>query len=348
MSPGLLSKGTSWMPMQWVRPLSGVNLVVPFYHMVSDSYVPHVSNLYGFRTVAGFAADVEYFTRHFEPVTLRDIVDALNGTRTLPRACFHLTFDDGFSEMHDVVAPILSRTGVAASFFLITRFLDGGGLPHYNEVSLLLDRIASRPPSAPTLAEIETLMPVQQGSASSLRDRLLAIPYSENARVRTMAEVLDVDIDGYVRRTQPHMTSEQVAALVGKGFAIGGHSHDHFLYGKLPLDQQLDQTRTCMNTLDEKFGFSPKAFAFPHNDDGVGQDFFATVFSERTLDVSFGTSGFVPHSWPRNIERATMEKTSAPADQILTRQFARAAYHRLRSGNRAEVAATPGAVPEPR
>ena len=29
--------------MQWVRPLSGVALVVPFYHMVSDDYVPHVS-----------------------------------------------------------------------------------------------------------------------------------------------------------------------------------------------------------------------------------------------------------------------------------------------------------------
>ena len=84
------------MPMEWVRPLSGVSLVVPFYHMVSDVHVPHVSNLYRFRTIAEFTSDVEFLARHFEPVTLNDIVDALNGTRTLSRCCFHLTFDDGF------------------------------------------------------------------------------------------------------------------------------------------------------------------------------------------------------------------------------------------------------------
>jgi hypothetical protein len=87
MASGLLSKGTAWIPMQWVRRLSGVALVVPFYHMVSDVYVPHVSNLYRFRTVAEFKADLEFFTRQFEPVALGDIVDALNGTRKLPRSC---------------------------------------------------------------------------------------------------------------------------------------------------------------------------------------------------------------------------------------------------------------------
>src|SRR5271157_6511785 len=132
MTSSLLSKGAAWVPMRWVRPLSGVSLVVPFYHMVSDVHVPHVSNLYRFRTIVEFTSDVEFFSRHFEPVTLNDIVDALNGTRTLRRSCFHLTFDDGFREMHDIVAPILQRAGVPATFFLNTAFLDGGGLAHYN------------------------------------------------------------------------------------------------------------------------------------------------------------------------------------------------------------------------
>src|SRR6202142_4374223 len=106
MSSSLLSKGTAWLPMEWVRPLSGVSLVVPFYHMVSDAHVPHVSNLYRFRSVTEFKADVEYLARQFTPVSLQDIVDALNGTRSLPPSCFHLTFDDGSREMHEIVAPI--------------------------------------------------------------------------------------------------------------------------------------------------------------------------------------------------------------------------------------------------
>lgn len=344
MSLGLLSKGANWVPMEWVRPLSGVNLVLPFYHIVGDAYIPHVSNLYQFRTIAEFTADVEFFARHFEPVTLGDIVAALNGTRKLPRRCFHLTFDDGFREMHDVVAPILLRAGISGTFFLTTKFLDGGGLAHHNEISLLLDKIHAQPPSDAVVERLEPFLPAPQHGMTMLRERMLAIPYADNANVRSMAEILEVDIEGYVRRTQPHLSSEQVRAMIGQGFAIGGHSHDHPLYGKLTPAEQLNQTRTCMGILDEKFGLGPRAFAFPHNDDGVGREFFTELFSEGTLEVSFGTSGFVAHSHRRNLERASMEKTSAPADRILKRQFARAAYHRLRSRSRAEVAANPQAV----
>jgi peptidoglycan/xylan/chitin deacetylase (PgdA/CDA1 family) len=114
------------------------------------------------------------------------------------------------------------------------------------------------------------------------------------------------------------------------GFSIGAHSHDHSVYSDLSLEQQLSQTRTSMELLETRFGVSPKAFAFPHNDSGVRAEFFEAVFSDELLDVSFGTSGLVTHFHPRNIQRVSMEKTSAPAAQILAKQFTRAMYFRLR------------------
>lgn len=328
----VLSKGATWLPMQWVRPLSGVSLVVPFYHMVSDVHVPHVSNLYRFRSTAEFTADVEWFARHFTPVTLNDIVDALNGTRTLPRSCFHLTFDDGFTEMHGVVAPILQRLGIPATFFLNTAFLDGGGLAHFNALSVLLDQNQlHHPGSSATTARLESMLPPPKSGRTTLRERVLSIGYAQTSIVRSLAEVLEFDLDQYVRDTQPHLTSEQVAGLVGMGFTIGAHSHDHSIYSGLSLQQQLSQTRTSMEWLEARFRVSPKAFAFPHNDNGVSDEFFAAVFSEELLDVSFGTSGLVAHFHPRNIQRVSMEKTSTPAAQILAKQFTRAMYFRLRS-----------------
>lgn len=330
MPSSLLSKGAAWVPMGWVRPLSGVSLVVPFYHMVSDVYVPHVSNLYRFRTIAEFTADVEFFARHFEPVTLGDIVDALNGIRTLNRPCCHLTFDDGFREMHDVVAPILQRAGVPATFFLNTAFLDGGGLAHYNAISVLLDSIRSQSSySSAVAARLESLLPAPTNECANLRQRMLSIKYAQRSLVGPLAEVLNLDLDQYVREVQPHLTSKQIAKLLNKGFNVGSHSHDHSLYSDLSLSQQISQTRISMELLEKRFGVSPRAFAFPHNDTGVEEHFFAAVFSERLLDVSFGTSGLVAHFHPRNIERFTMEKTSAPASRILARQFTRAAYFRL-------------------
>jgi len=297
--------------------------------MVSDISVPHDSHLYRFKTIAEFTADVEFFARRFEPVTLSDIVDSLNRRRTLSRPCFHLTFDDGFREMHDVVAPILQRAGVPATFFLNTAFLDGGGLAHYNALSILLDRLQSRR-SAVCLERVESLVPAARSDCTTLRARLLSIPYALRSVVRVLAEILDVDLDEYVREVRPYLSSEETAALVRRGFSIGAHSHDHPLYSELPISQQLAQTRMSMHLLHVRFGVSPKSFAFPHTDSGVEPTFFDAVFSESLLDVSFGTAGLVPHFHPRNIERMSMENTSAPAAQILARQYARAAYFRLR------------------
>jgi peptidoglycan/xylan/chitin deacetylase (PgdA/CDA1 family) len=333
MASRLLSKGAARMPLGWARALSGVSLVVPYYHMVSDIAVPHVSHLYRFRTVAEFSADVEFLLRRFRPVTLREIVDTLNGTRTLGRPSFHLTFDDGFREMHDIVAPILERAGVPATFFLNTAFLDGGGLAHHNSLSVLLDRLQSRRrPGAASLRRLESLLPPAGKDRTTLRARILSIPYAQKSLVRSLAQALDADLDRYVRETRPYLSSEQIAKLLDKGFGIGAHSHDHPLYADLPLPEQLAQTRTSMRLLEMRFHPSPKAFAFPHGDGGVGDGFFEAVFNERLLDISFGTAGLVSHFHPRNIERVSMEKTPAPAARILARQFARAAYFRLGSG----------------
>jgi len=332
--------------MGWVRPLSGVSLVVPYYHMVSDAHVPHVSNLYRFRSVAEFSADVEFFARHFEAVSLTDIVDALNGKRTLRSSCVHLTFDDGFREMHDVVAPILHKAGVPATFFLTTAFLDGGGLAHHNVISLMLEKLGTEGSvSGKMRDQLESMLPPAEHGEMTLEQRMLAIKYVQKPLVRALADALQLDVDGYVRANRPHLTSEQVKSMLDSGFSIGAHSHDHPLYADLTLSEQLEQTCSSMETLVTRFGVEPRSFAFPHTDTGVRGEFFNTVFADRLLDVSFGTGGFESHFHPRNIERVSMEKTSAPASQILSRQFARATYFRLRPRTKPEMiaeTATPG------
>lgn len=347
MSAGFLAKGAAWIPMEWVRPFAGVELVVPYYHMVSDVHVAHVSHLYRFRNVAEFRADVEYFARHFEPVTLRDIVDALNGTRTLPRACVHLTFDDGFREMYDVVAPILQSAGLPATFFLTTAFLDGGGLAHHNVLSLLLERVVLAGAQSQELkSRLEALLPPAVNKPATFEQRMLSIKYAEKPLMGSLIDAAEVDVNQYVRTARPHMSSEQVTALLHQGFSIGAHSHDHPLYADLQVSEQIEQTEKSLQVLTARFSISPKSFAFPHTDSGVPRDFFTHMFSDGQLDVSFGTGGLVPHFHSRNIERFSMEKTSAPASQILARQFARAAYFRLKQRSRGEVGTLQRAAPE--
>src|SRR4051812_29678364 len=88
---------------KWAGPMP----LLPYYHGVSDDEVLHVKHLYQFRRVQQFKSDLEAFLKHYEPITLQDLIASLGTGQPLPDKAFLLTFDDGFREVDDVIAPIL-------------------------------------------------------------------------------------------------------------------------------------------------------------------------------------------------------------------------------------------------
>src|SRR5262249_33097026 len=95
------------VPFDVWQAISNVDLVIPYWHVVCDHQLPHISGLYGFRNVRQFNTDLEFFLRHYSAVTERDVICHLHGGSVLPPHSVLLTFDDGFREIYDVVAPLL-------------------------------------------------------------------------------------------------------------------------------------------------------------------------------------------------------------------------------------------------
>jgi peptidoglycan/xylan/chitin deacetylase (PgdA/CDA1 family) len=198
-------------------------------------------------------------------------------------------------------------------------------MAHHNKISLLLHRI-NRPISNRILREIEKLLPPSINSEGCLESRLLAIRYADRETVDRMAAIAEIDINQYIKLNRPYLSSEEIFSLLRLGFTIGAHSIDHPLYADLSTEEQMRQTRVSMDFILTKFGVRIRAFAFPHNDDGVSHEFFDPVFATGVADVCFGTRGLVRHFHPRNVERFSMEKTTDAAKSIIARQYAKALY----------------------
>ena len=98
-----------------------VPLIVPYHHTVSDVNLPHIRHLYAYKNEREFESDVAFFTKHFTPVSVDDLLNS-NG-KTLKRS-FLLTFDDGCREVYDIILPILEKYNVKGVFFLNSAFLD--------------------------------------------------------------------------------------------------------------------------------------------------------------------------------------------------------------------------------
>lgn len=321
------SKVCSLVPLDVWHRLLDAQLVLPYYHMVSDSDVEHVSGLYSYRNVRQFKADLEFFLRSYCPVGLDDVVACLDGRGRLPKRCFLLTFDDGFRENHDIVAPILNAQGVPAVFFLISSTIDNRELCYPQKKSLLV-RAASTFENSPAKLAAAEILTRAGANGPHLASAIRATTYRQRHVLDELAPVLGCDFAAYIASTQPYLTSVQIRDLLRRGHSIGAHSVDHPLYTELDLDEQLMQTREGVRWLSERFSCEHRAFAFPYRDAGVTLEFFERAFSGGQLQVSFGTGGMCRHFFSRNLPRFSMERTALPAAQILAREFAKAVLYR--------------------
>lgn len=305
-----------FLPIEWLAPLTGRRLIIPYYHMISDQNVLHVRNLYPYKGERQFRRDVEFLLNHFRPVSISDVMEYAAGIRSLPGRSFLLTFDDGFREMAEIVAPILLQMGAPAVFFLGSAFVDNRQLCYDHKKSLILEHL-KRSISPRVRAEIKRRI----GSVD-----ILSIDWEHSAVLDQIAEVLSIDFDEYLKKNSPYLSSQAIRKLIHSGFGIGAHSVDHPLYSSLPLDEQLRQTEESVRFVRETYDLGYGAFAFPHGDDGVGSAFFSTIYSGGLVDVTFGTGGLVHDALRRNFQRVSFEKPLLEGEMVLRLAAARKMY----------------------
>lgn len=315
----------SVMPLYVLKKLSRTNLVLPFYHMVSDEDVPHVKHLYTFRNTKEFKDDIDYFLRHYSPVSLSDLLDCINKNQSLHENSFLLTFDDGFREIYDVVVPILKEKGVPATFFLNSNFLDNKQLFFRHKASILIEHLQSVGELSST-DKIKDIFLKNRIEFTDLEASILSVEYHKRNVIDEIALILNVDFDNYLASFKPYLNSNQVEKLIEDGFTIGAHSIDHPLYSSLSLEDQLYQTRESVKLIIERFSLDYNAFAFPFTDNGVSRRYFDEILRSGSVDISFGNSGIVKDLCPNNLQRISMEGSILPAKKIIAIQYANYIY----------------------
>lgn len=302
--------------------------LLPYYHMVSDEVVPHVSPLYSFRSIKTFSADIDWLLKKRRPLSLDEFVTTLLNTGRPPKRAFLLTFDDGFREMYDVVAPLLRAKGVPAVFFLTSKTTENIALCHHQKIALLLhhrQKAMNRFPDS----EVRRLLSADGINGANTIEALKAISWSNRTVLDILGTVCDFDFDAYARERRPFLDGEQVEALLRNGFDIGAHSIDHPRYADISVDEQLRQTRESIKYLANRFALRRRAFAFPHTDRGVNSSFFTQATKENLFEISFGTSSPQPGHDPFNIQRFSMEKTTLPISKIIIHQRLREMKYKL-------------------
>ncbi len=271
-----------------ITQLSGKNIIFPFYHLISDDTCPHIRHLYPVKSIDQFKKELDFFQKHYDPITLKEIIFHLKNNTKADKPSFFLSFDDGLKECFTIIAPLLKERNLTAAFFINTDFVDNRALFYRYKISLLIDAL-------------------KQKHSDFNSEKLLQFNYSDAEKINALAEEHQLDFDLFLKESQPYMTWSEIENLHSEGFYIGAHSVDHPLYAQLSLEEQIQQTQESLKIVQEKLSLEYKIFSFPFTDNGMSNQFFEWLFGEEKVDLSFGTAGIKDDNFSFHLQRLPMD-----------------------------------------
>lgn len=296
--PDLIPVGT------YIR-LTGMKLLAPFYHTISDHPLPHLNCLYRVRTAREFETDLDMMLKDFQPVDLQTLIKAVREKAHFHKPVFFLSFDDGLREFNDIVVPILLRKGIPATCFLNSAFIDNRDLFYRYKVCLMVNEISKN--RSKLMPLVKQWLTHKRIRTSSFRHFLMAIDYQHRHLADELGSLIDFSFDNYLSDKRPYLTTEQITSLIIKGFTFGSHSIDHPGYAFISEDDKVKQTVESTSEITERFNLPYKVFSFPFTDSGVHTDFFRRINFLGHFDLTFGSAGMKKDGYHNHLQRIPVE-----------------------------------------
>jgi peptidoglycan/xylan/chitin deacetylase (PgdA/CDA1 family) len=283
----------------YFRRRSARSLVVLAYHGVDDpdQLDRHLQRL----------------SRSADPVSLTDVLAAMDGGPALPDRSVLVTFDDGAPSVLEHGAPLLRRHAVPAVAFVVPGVIDSTRAHWWVEAGELCRagaRVDGQPGSTP----------------DAVVRWMKTIP--DHWRVAVLDELRSTA--GRPAEPAMQLTSDQLTELEAAGIAVENHTWSHPL-----LDQCSEETIEAEVTrahrwLEEKLGRPPRAFAYPNgNWDRRAEEVLVALGYQAAFLFDHKLSDRVP-AHPRRVSRVRVDSTTSSARFDLIVSGLHPALHHLR------------------
>jgi peptidoglycan/xylan/chitin deacetylase (PgdA/CDA1 family) len=236
------------------------------YHLISDNPVTHIYG-YTYKDKKAFLADLLFLKRNFNFISYEELTQSIFEKRKLKKDSLLLTFDDGFSQCFTDIRPVLLEEKISAVFFVSTDFLDNQ-LLNYEEMKSLcinaLEKIdAVNLPDI--LSRAISVLGIPQKNLPQLVKALTALGYKDQARIKGLCDVLNVDIKEYLLKERPYLITEEIKTLAAEGFKIGAHGQRHIRLDLLSPKEIEEEIAGSCKKIAEITGSRKIPFAFPYH-----------------------------------------------------------------------------------
>jgi len=224
--------------------------------------------------VRGFDRQLRALRRWAHVVPLSEALTHLAAGRPLPPRAVALTFDDGYRDSATVVAPLLVRHGLPATFFLVPGFLSGRVPVWWEELAWAV-HTRTRASVVSQDVRYETLTQEQRHACvAAVSESLKRL--DQQSRLAALAELVSgLDPPGPNPSDALFMSWDDAQALLRAGFDIGSHTCGHPILSNETAASQTSELAGSKAELEARLGRRMDLLAFPNGR--------AVDYDDRTL-----------------------------------------------------------------
>jgi peptidoglycan/xylan/chitin deacetylase (PgdA/CDA1 family) len=227
-------------------------------------------------TPGAFAEQIADLARRYNPVSMAEILEAIDDPRLLPPRAVHVTFDDAYADFADQAWPILRASNVPVTLFVPTAYPDASGPGFW------WDRLWHA--VSTTTRDAISLDPARRlplGDPASRRAAMRAMQTSLKARPhdQAMADVERLvtelgDPAGVTANPRPPAVLgwEALRGLAADGVTIAPHTRTHPLLDRVSFDTAVAEIAGAHEDLEREIGPTSRVLAYPsgsHDDKAV-------------------------------------------------------------------------------
>jgi peptidoglycan/xylan/chitin deacetylase (PgdA/CDA1 family) len=278
---------------------------------------------------AAFEAQMRWVGAWFNVVPLAAAVELLYAGN-LPARALSITFDDGYADNAEVAAPILSRLGLTATFFVATGFLEGGCM--WND--RIIEAIRRCRSEKLDLTSIGLGVLCLESVAERRKAVMTLLNSIKHRSPDDRATAVDAVVEAAGGGTAPSlmMSSEQVRRLSLLGMEVGAHTVSHPILTRLNSASARQEILANKEHLEQLLGWPVKLFAYPN---GVPHQDYTAEHVQMVRDCGFTAA--VTTAWgaaAANTDRYQLPRFT-PWDRTRLRYGARLLWNLSRKGHAA-------------
>jgi peptidoglycan/xylan/chitin deacetylase (PgdA/CDA1 family) len=234
------------------------------FHDVSDTESVFTKGLGGTITRKDFEVALKFIIRHYTPVSLQDVVADSDGHALPPRPVL-VTFDDAYASVSDIAAPLCSKFGVPAVFFVNGECLDNRRLALDNLVCYVANVYGLGTVNAAAHAACET-KDMDLRSLTQVFTRFLpGISLSAREMFRdALFQLARISEDDLATEARLYLSSRQLRDLATFNFEIGNHTYSHANCRCLTVGDFAGQVDRNKEVLEAASGRKVRSFSVPY------------------------------------------------------------------------------------